>query len=59
MDSDSIFLAPPEIFWDQFKKMNSSQVIGIAQEDEVPGYYHEEYGIPYVGTYGIILVVTL
>jgi len=39
--------------------MNSSQVIGIAQEDEVPGYYHEEYGIPYVGTYGIILVVTL
>jgi UDP-xylose:glucoside alpha-1,3-xylosyltransferase len=30
MDSDSIFLAPPETFWDQFNKMNSSQVIGIA-----------------------------
>ena len=55
MDSDSIFLTPPEMFWDQFNKMNSSQVIGIAQEDEIPGgYYHEEYGIPYYGNYGTL-----
>ena len=54
MDSDSIFLTPPETFWNEFSKMNSSQVIGIAQEDEIPGYYHEEYGIPYYGNYGTL-----
>lgn len=53
MDSDSIFLTPPETFWEQFNQMNSLQVIGIAQEDEIPGgYYHEKYGIPYYGNYG-------
>lgn len=53
MDSDSIFLTSPENIWYEFSQMNSSQVIAMAKEDEIPGgSYHEGYGIPYYGTTG-------
>ena len=54
MDTDSIFLTSPEMIWDYFKQMNSSQIVGMTRVGEIPnaGPYNENYGIPFYGNTG-------
>jgi hypothetical protein len=54
MDTDSIFLTSPEMIWNYFKEMNSSQIIGMTRVGEIPNAppYNENYGMPFYGTTG-------
>ncbi|XP_012286010.1 glucoside xylosyltransferase 1 [Orussus abietinus] len=55
MDTDTLFLAPPEIIWDEFKKMNSSQLAALSPEHEDPhtGWYNRFARHPYYGKLGV------
>lgn len=50
-----MFLAPPEIVWDEFKKMNSSQLAALSPEHEDPntGWYNRFAKHPYYGKLGL------
>ncbi|XP_046742097.1 glucoside xylosyltransferase 1 isoform X2 [Diprion similis] len=55
VDTDTLFLAPPEVIWDEFKKMNSSQLAGLSPEHEDPntGWYNRFAKHPYYGKLGV------
>ncbi|XP_043492136.1 uncharacterized protein LOC122517681 [Polistes fuscatus] len=55
MDTDTLFLAPPEKIWDEFKKMNSSQLAALSPEHEDPntGWYNRFAKHPYYGKLGV------
>lgn len=55
VDTDTLFLAPPEIIWDEFKKMNSSQLAALSPEHEDPstGWYNRFAKHPYYGKLGV------
>jgi hypothetical protein len=56
MDTDSIFLISPELVWDHFKQMNSSQIIAMSRVGEIPNTppYNEERELPFYGTTGML-----
>ncbi|XP_076308913.1 glucoside xylosyltransferase 2-like isoform X3 [Tachypleus tridentatus] len=37
LDTDVLFLRPPEEFWEHFSRMNSHQLMGLTVETELPG----------------------
>ncbi|XP_012173005.1 glucoside xylosyltransferase 1 isoform X2 [Bombus affinis] len=55
VDTDTLFLAPPEKIWDEFKKMNSSQLAALSPEHEDPntGWYNRFAKHPYYGKLGV------
>ncbi|XP_012257727.2 glucoside xylosyltransferase 1 [Athalia rosae] len=55
VDTDTLFLAPPELIWDEFKKMNSSQLAALSPEHEDPntGWYNRFAKHPYYGKLGV------
>lgn len=55
VDTDTLFLAPPENIWDEFKKMNSSQLAALSPEHEDPntGWYNRFAKHPYYGKLGV------
>ncbi|XP_034943589.1 glucoside xylosyltransferase 1 [Chelonus insularis] len=55
VDTDTLFLAPPEIIWDEFKKMNSTQLAALSPEHEDPntGWYNRFAKHPYYGKLGV------
>ncbi|XP_063989363.1 glucoside xylosyltransferase 1 [Diachasmimorpha longicaudata] len=55
VDTDTLFLAPPEIVWDEFKLMNSSQLAALSPEHEDPntGWYNRFAKHPYYGKLGV------
>ncbi|KAG5325665.1 GXLT1 xylosyltransferase, partial [Pseudoatta argentina] len=55
VDTDTLFLAPPEKVWDNFKKMNSSQLAALSPEHEDPntGWYNRFAKHPYYGKLGV------
>ena len=54
VDTDTIFLSPPEDFWTNFKNMNSTQLAALAAERPVYGgwYNDPEQKAPYYGKFG-------
>ncbi|XP_008548664.1 glucoside xylosyltransferase 1 [Microplitis demolitor] len=55
VDTDTLFLAPPELVWDEFKKMNSTQLAALSPEHEDPntGWYNRFAKHPYYGKLGV------
>ncbi|XP_076236342.1 glucoside xylosyltransferase 1 shams [Calliopsis andreniformis] len=55
VDTDTLFLAPPENIWDEFKKMNSIQLAALSPEHEDPntGWYNRFAKHPYYGKLGV------
>ncbi|XP_018333778.1 glucoside xylosyltransferase 1 isoform X2 [Agrilus planipennis] len=51
VDTDTLFLTPPEKIWEHFYKMNSSQMAALAPEHEDPnvGWYNRFARHPYYG----------
>ena len=56
MDTDSLFLTSPELVWDFFYQMNSSQIMAMAKVGEIPnvGPYNNKSGLPFYGSTGIL-----
>lgn len=54
VDTDTLFLSPPNLVWDHFYKMNSSQMAALAPEHEDPniGWYNRFARHPYYGKLG-------
>lgn len=50
-----MFLAPPELVWDNFKLMNSTQLAALSPEHEDPntGWYNRFARHPYYGKLGV------
>ncbi|KAK0094756.1 hypothetical protein PV326_010080 [Microctonus aethiopoides] len=55
VDTDTLFLAPPELVWDEFKNMNSTQLAALSPEHEDPntGWYNRFAKHPYYGKLGV------
>ncbi|XP_023246784.1 glucoside xylosyltransferase 1 [Copidosoma floridanum] len=55
VDTDTLFLTPPEDVWDEFEKMNSSQLAALSPEHEDPntGWYNRFARHPYYGKLGV------
>ncbi|KAL7302747.1 hypothetical protein TKK_0004794 [Trichogramma kaykai] len=55
VDTDTLFLTPPEVIWDEFKKMNSTQLAALSPEHEEPntGWYNRFAKHPYYGKLGL------
>lgn len=55
VDTDTLFLAPPERIWDEFKRMNASQLAALSPEHEDPntGWYNRFAKHPYYGKLGV------
>ncbi|CAK9827062.1 Glucoside xylosyltransferase 1 [Anthophora retusa] len=55
VDTDTLFLAPPEKVWDEFKKMNFVQLAALSPEHEDPntGWYNRFAKHPYYGKLGV------
>ncbi|XP_018333777.1 glucoside xylosyltransferase 1 isoform X1 [Agrilus planipennis] len=55
VDTDTLFLTPPEKIWEHFYKMNSSQMAALAPEHEDPnvGWYNRFARHPYYGKLGV------
>lgn len=55
VDTDTLFLAPPELIWDEFKNMNSTQLAALSPEHEDPntGWYNRFAKHPYYGKLGV------
>ncbi|XP_008216745.1 glucoside xylosyltransferase 1 [Nasonia vitripennis] len=55
VDTDTLFLAPPEVIWDEFKKMNNVQLAALSPEHEDPntGWYNRFAKHPYYGKLGV------
>lgn len=55
VDTDTLFLTPPEVIWDEFKKMNNVQLAALCPEHEDPntGWYNRFAKHPYYGKLGV------
>lgn len=55
MDTDTLFLSPPELIWDEFRNMNSSQLAALSPEHEDPnvGWYNRFAKHPFYGKLGV------
>ena len=56
MDTDTIFLTPPERIWQHhFNQMNDSHLVAVSlqNEEDTPGWYHDfSSRIPFYGNSG-------
>ena len=54
MDSDTVFISDVKKLWDHFDKMNETQWIAAANEDEPTGdgWYNTKAKVPYYGKRG-------
>ncbi|XP_076045885.1 glucoside xylosyltransferase 1-like [Oratosquilla oratoria] len=55
VDTDVLFLAPPEVVWGHFARMNASQMAAMAPEHEdlATGWYNRFARHPYYGRLGV------
>ncbi|KAJ8688260.1 hypothetical protein QAD02_024055 [Eretmocerus hayati] len=55
VDTDTLFLAPPELVWDKFKEMNKTQFAALSPESEDPntGWYNRFAKHPFYGKLGV------
>ena len=55
VDTDTLFLAPPEEVWDKFNEMNSTQLAALSpeHEDTNTGWYNRFAKHPYYGKLGV------
>lgn len=55
MDTDTLFLAPPEMIWDHLKLMNSTQLAALSpeHEDSNTGWYNRFAKHPFYGKLGV------
>ena len=56
IDTDAVFLAPPEKVWENFKRMSSEQIVALAaeQEDYLNNTYRLTAKHPYYGPAGML-----
>jgi UDP-xylose:glucoside alpha-1,3-xylosyltransferase len=53
IDSDALFFDAPEDLWENFKRMNSEQMIGMVEEAPYSTFYKGFYKLqPLIGKYG-------
>lgn len=55
VDTDTIFLGPPEELWGMFSKFNASQMSAMSLEDDNPNvsWYPRFAKHPFYGKYGM------
>ncbi len=53
IDSDTLFFDAPEDLWENFKRMDSEQMIGMVEEAPYSTFYKAYYKLqPLIGKYG-------
>ncbi|CAK1550519.1 unnamed protein product [Leptosia nina] len=55
VDTDSLFLGPPQHLWDQFSRFNATQISAMSLEDDNPNvsWYPRFAKHPFYGKYGL------